>query len=283
MKSILKKIIITFFWAILGRKNLIRFARFLTNAARLDVDNRMTTNGELLVQDILAKHISKDEPIVAFDCGANIGEWTMNFIDRCLSRQLNQLEVHAFEPCHHAYIKFLETVNSEGRKSFVVANQKALSNSNTTSLMYIVHGRAGVNSLFCFEDQKIRRTEQVEVITLDKYCEDMDINHITFLKIDTEGNDINVIEGGAKLLSEGKISLIQFEYNSRWIYARRFLRDAFELFGPLGYHLGKITPKGIEFYNKWHEELESYREGNYLACKSEWVSRFPAITWWKEE
>ncbi len=74
MKSILKKIIITFFWAFLGRKNLVRFARFLTNAAQLDVDNRMTTNGELLVQDILAKHISKDEPIVAFDCGANIGE-----------------------------------------------------------------------------------------------------------------------------------------------------------------------------------------------------------------
>ncbi len=283
MKSILRRIIAAIFWILLGRKNLVRFARFLSNEARFDVNNNMTTNGEMLVQDVLVKHITRTEPIVVFDCGANMGEWTLNFVERCLAKQLNDIQVHAFEPCHATYTKLLENLNSGRAKDFVITSRKALSNLDTTSLMYVVHDGAGTNSLFCSEEQKTQRTEQVEVITLNKYCEDMGIDHITFLKIDTEGNDMNVIEGGMKLFTEGKISLVQFEYNFRWIYARRFLRDAFEFFAPLGYHVGKITPKGIEFYTGWHPELESYREGNYLACRSEWMPRFPVIKWWQED
>ena len=41
----------------------------------------------------------------------------------------------------------------------------------------------------------------------------------------------------------------------------------FELVQPIGYKLGKVTPKGIEFYEAWDPELETYREGNYVACR----------------
>jgi hypothetical protein len=61
------------------------------------------------------------------------------------------------------------------------------------------------------------------------------------------------------------------------------LKDAFELLLPLGYKLGKITGKGLEFYPDWHFELESFREGNYLACLPEWSSRFPQVKWWNLE
>jgi len=74
--------------------------------------------------------------------------------------------------------------------------------------------------------------------------------------------------------------MLQFEYNHRWVFSRHFLRDAFEFMRPLGYEIGKVTPKGIEFYAGWHPELETFREGNYLACRAEWVNRFPRIEWW---
>lgn len=31
-----------------------------------------------------------------------------------------------------------------------------------------------------------------------------------------------------------------------------------------------------------HPELESFREGNYVACQESWVARFPRIPWWNE-
>jgi hypothetical protein len=35
---------------------------------------------------------------------------------------------------------------------------------------------------------------------------------------------------------------------------------------PLGYSLGKLTPRGVEFYPGWDAELETFVEGNYVAC-----------------
>lgn len=60
----------------------------------------------------------------------------------------------------------------------------------------------------------------------------------------------------------------QFQYNHRWIHARAFLLDAFELLTPLGYRLGKLTPFGVEFYPHWDPELETFVEGNYIACSA---------------
>ena len=62
---------------------------------------------------------------------------------------------------------------------------------------------------------------------------------------------------------------------------RSFLRDAFELLGPLGYRLGKLTPHGVEFYPGWDAELETFVEGNYLACVPQVAERLPSVVWWK--
>ena len=76
------------------------------------------------------------------------------------------------------------------------------------------------------------------------------------------------------------IDLIQFEYSFRWINARHFLKDAFDFLIPLGYQIGKVTPQGIEFYEEWQPELESFKEGNYLACRGGLWDSFPKVRWW---
>jgi hypothetical protein len=49
------------------------------------------------------------------------------------------------------------------------------------------------------------------------------------------------------------------------------------MLSPLGYSIGKLTSHGVEFYEKWDWELETFREGNYIACLSRWTSRFNTI------
>jgi hypothetical protein len=37
----------------------------------------------------------------------------------------------------------------------------------------------------------------------------------------------------------------------------------------------------MELYPGWDHELETFIEGNYLACTDEMVQRLPRISWWK--
>jgi hypothetical protein len=41
-----------------------------------------------------------------------------------------------------------------------------------------------------------------------------------------------------------------------------------------------VTPRGIEFYEAWHPELESFKEGNYLLVRPEVRRGMQTVTWW---
>jgi hypothetical protein len=46
----------------------------------------------------------------------------------------------------------------------------------------------------------------------------------------------------------------------------------------MGYQIGKLVGTSIEFYSSWHWELETYREGNYVACLKDVADRLPQRT-----
>ena len=146
--------------------------------------------------------------------------------------------------------------------------------------MRVVSPGGGTNSLT--DVTSPGETEAVELTTVDDYCAAHEISAINLLKIDTEGHDLLVMLGAQAMLDRRAISVLQFEYNHRWIAQRRFLRDAFELLQPRGYTVGKLTPKGVEEYpGGWDWELESFVEGNYVAWHDETQRTLARIKWWK--
>jgi FkbM family methyltransferase len=171
------------------------------------------------------------------------------------------------------------TENLSNYASRVVIQNQALSNQVGTASFFVVGAGLGTNSLHQ-GNTPVESSESVRLNTVDAYCQEAKISRIDLLKIDAEGHDLLVLKGARSMFQSRAISLVQFEYNQRWIYSRHFLKDAFDLLQPLGYSLGKITRKGIEFYPGWHFELESFREGNYLACLPEFRDRFPQVKWW---
>jgi hypothetical protein len=54
-------------------------------------------------------------------------------------------------------------------------------------------------------------TESVDIVTLDEFCQDKGIDHINYLKIDTEGGDLDVLKGAVKMLTEQRIDLVEVE------------------------------------------------------------------------
>lgn len=282
MGRLWRKIIVDTLWVAVGRRNLVRLGRLLSNEGRLDVTNKMASNGEMLVQAVALRHAASGRPALIFDVGANVGEWTLAMLNTAGTTR-RETQIHSFEPCSGTFALFQRNIGpaafADGR---VVAVQSALSNANGTALLNVVADGLGTNSLHADSAGKHSHPETIQLATLDSYCRDTDIGHILLVKIDTEGHDMNVLHGAAEMLGAGRIDMLQFEYNHRWVFSRHFLRDAFEFMKPLGYEIGKVTPKGIEFYAGWHPELETFREGNYLACRKEWVERFPRVRWWNE-
>lgn len=284
MKEIILKAVTSVLWTVLGRRNLARFSRHLTNQVRLDMNNEMDSNGERLVQGVILAIAGKSsEPVVVFDAGANVGDWSGSLLDMASRNNNFNVALHAFEPCLATFKKLGASIDRYRDSYKIHPAHMALSNAPGTMALNVVADGAGTNSLYRHIDLEIDRQESIILSTVDIYSHEHGINHIGFLKIDTEGHDYSVIEGAREMLEKGAIDMIQFEYSHRWIIPRHFLRDVFELLQPYGFRIGKITPEGIEFYDEWHFELESFREGNYLACKAEHVSLFPAIDWWNKQ
>lgn len=283
MNETAKKAIVGALWGLMGRRNLARFARMLTLEARLDAGNEIATNGERLVQRIALQTAPRGKPVVVFDVGANVGEWTRALLDHAVVETMrDDVRVYAFEPCRGTFETLDRALGAHALGRCVTRVHAALSDHVGSAVLNVVGDGAGTNSLHASDAGAAQRQERITLTTADEFCRENAIDRVSLLKIDTEGHDMAVLEGARGLLERRAIDMIQFEYNQRWIFSRHYLRDAFELLGPHGYRIGKITPRGIEFYRQWHFELESWREANYLACPAESCDRFPQIRWWND-
>ncbi len=255
---------------VLGRARLAKLARLVTNEVRLDVANDLRTNGEAAVQRVALKEAS---PVV-LDVGAHFGEWSSSL----LSMSTGTLVLHVFEPSTHSATRARQALGGRGE-----VHQVAMSNEPGSGLLLVVHEGAGSNSVVPFVDEgkgPATASEEISLDTVDNFCSEHQLRRVTLLKTDAEGHDLAVLRGASEMLGSQCIDLIQFEYNHRWIDARVFLLDAFLLLQSYGYRVGKVTPRGVETYARWHPELEKFVEGNYLAYLPEREVDLEVVPWW---
>jgi len=265
---------------VVGRRIVVRTARYVLMRARLDYPNDLTTNGESALQRWVLRLSQAGEPIHVADVGANVGRWSKSMLAAASQAgRDSDLELHAFEPDASAFARLTGAI--EGPQARL--SRKALSDRHGTSPFHVVAPGAGTNSLYPIPGADPIARENVVTITLDWYAEQAGVGRFALVKIDAEGHDLVVMRGARNLLAEHRITVIQFEYNHRWIFAHFYLRDAFEFLLPLGYRVGKVTPRGVEFYPGWDADLETFAEGNYVACDLEAAAGLPAVTWWKSE
>ena len=140
--------------------------------------------------------------------------------------------------------------------------------------MHVYGSGFGTNSLSEPIDDHGAVSEEVQLTTIDLHCKINAIEIIDLLKIDAEGHDFEVIAGASEMLDRGAIRILQFEYNQRWLGSRNYLRDVFSFLTPKGYMIGKLSGSHVEFYPHWRWELETYTEGNYVACSEHDMRNF---------
>jgi FkbM family methyltransferase len=160
------------------------------------------SSGIDIVYDITQNYKIKNINTV-FDVGASIGSMTNKFLD-----VFPNSTIYAFEPYSVSFEKLNKKFVENKR---VKPNKLALSNELGELKMYIKKD-SGYNSLSINSNKPDQlnegKFETVEITTIEMYCKKNNIDKIDFLKIDTEGLEVMVLEGAKSLLKEGKIKYI---------------------------------------------------------------------------
>lgn len=123
-----------------------------------------------------------DRPVM-FDVGACVGAAHQWFAKE-------GWKVHAFEPNPPMHQRILDSL-ADG----VTLNQLAVSDKSGDKVDFFTSEESiGISSMMAFRDSH-RPTATVETIRLDDYVRLNKVDHIDFLKVDTEGFDLFVLKG----------------------------------------------------------------------------------------
>jgi len=213
-----------------------------------------------LIQHVLPQIVSRHAPVM-FDVGANRGEYSLMLLSAFPSAHL-----HAFEPNPAAFAALCDAVRAKGVRCYNLG----LSNIPGTGALYLYpddplteHATAYRDVMVSLHDCKAPAKVDIEFRTVDDLCADESIDHIDFMKIDTEGHELAVLQGAKHMLASGRIAAIQFEFNEMNVISRTFLRDFFEMMP--SFRFFRLARAGLLPVPTYSPKLEVFQFQNYLA------------------
>ena len=186
-------------------------------------------------------YVKSKKPVV-LDVGANEGQ-TVNYFKQYLPDSI----IHSFEPSPTTYQSLVENT----RKYSDVTTW----NNGVGSVRAILPFKENVNSdMSSFKDPSelcwgtVEKVTNVNVITLDDFAQEHEIKYIDVLKSDTQGYEYEVFKGSERLMKEGRIGLIYFEY---------IFSDMYKNIAPFHDTFKYLTENNfvpVSFYNQNYQE-----------------------------
>ena len=227
-------------------------------------DSNQATNGEMWLLEWLAQRL--DPAPVVFDVGANVGRYSLAVLKRLPGARL-----YAFEPS--SAFDTLERTLGRRAATFKIA----LGADEGDRTLYSDEPGSELGSLYRRDlhrvGVKFGETETVRVRRLDTLCAELDVGRVDFLKIDTEGGDLDILRGAGELLQGALVRVIQFEFGGTALDTRQPLRDYFDLLEP-AYRIHRLLPAGL-WPLDWCERVEIAHYANYVALPSKLYGNRP--------
>lgn len=201
--------------------------------------------------------INKDS--IVLDIGANMGQFACRF--HSIIRK-GKGHVYSFEPVSSNYYS-LEMMKRKLNLQQVSLFKKGISNKEEEATIHIPLFDNGLvvgtrATLLNLEKTNIR-TEKIQVTTIDNFVQKHSINNVDFIKCDTEGNELNVLEGGKTTIKQ-YLPVLSFEmsYKEEGLNWLKELGYEFYYFDEVSKRLIKIkdSQKGnLILLNQKHHSL----------------------------
>ena len=212
----------------------------------------------------LSKALAEIDKPVIFDVGANKGQ----YID-LIRAVTNSSFTYSFEPDRINFdvltSKFSEMDDVSIFNMGLGERQETLSFYRHKQDDLSTFHYSDSNQLSNYRSKTVDKVVEVEVKTVDSFLVEHSINHVDFMKVDTEGHDYFVLKGAEESIKSKRIKNIQFEFSEMNIASKttffdfwNLLNEQYDLF-----RLCKDKHYKIEQYIPMIHEI--YHPVNFLA------------------
>ena len=252
---------------IMGKMSLQKYFRFLYSVSLRGMNygngGNFRTSGERFAAEyIRAKLLKRDKDLVLFDVGANVGHYSLELSNIFAG---GNFMIHSFEPSFDTFEQLV--ANTTGNRN-IVLNNFGFSDTATKRFLYTTGATAGMASVYqrnlahfgIAMDQK----EEINLATIDGYCETNKISRIHFLKLDIEGHELSALKGAGQMIQQNRINYIQFEFGGCNIDSRTFFQNFWYLLKD-NYRFYRIVENGLFPIPEYSERFEIFTTINYLA------------------
>lgn len=186
------------------------------------------------------KYIKTGDTVI--DVGGNLGFFVL-ILNELVGKTGN---IYTFEPSKKLKAKLESTVKKNNLQNVTIVNL-ALGESEATTTLHYNPKQSGLTSIVTdFETGSLN--EEIQITTIDNFSENFS-GKISFIKIDTEGYEPQVLNGARKLISRDKPT-IYIELGGDYLYSSV---EALNILKELNYDCEadnidlKNVPAGINF------------------------------------
>lgn len=130
---------------------------------------------------------------VVFDVGANLGNHTLFW-----AKKLNTDVIYSFEPYIPNFERLLHNVQNNLLDNVYPINKAIGKKEGYTCVKEFHEDNYGGTTL----NEEIQSEGEIEVITIDSFVKEKKIESVDFIKIDTEGYEVSVLDGAQKTISK---------------------------------------------------------------------------------
>jgi FkbM family methyltransferase len=145
---------------------------------------------EIFDQEIYEKFYEPRVGDTVIDVGAHAGYFTLKAAQTVRANGL----VVAVEPCPSNYA-LLKKNAGYVRSCRIIVAEVALKGEAGTTRLYLKDGTVGHSTIF-----KTNRSIEIQAMTLDQLCQELNVKHVDFIKINAEGAEHEILLGAEKTL-----------------------------------------------------------------------------------
>jgi len=215
-------------------------------------------SGEIDALRFALNRSGKAGDFVVFDVGAQRGD----YVDAALRVVGGRLRAFSFEPQDACFEILRARYASEPRVSL---HNAAISNHVGVAELFWGELGESVASL-CRQSDAQTNAQKVSVTTVDQFCDENGVGRIQFLKIDTEGQEMEVLQGATRMIQEERIDFIQFEFGDTFLHTPYHFVDFWDYLSD-GYVIYRILRHGLAELKRYSHDLEIYKNANFLSVR----------------